>query len=432
MPADRIVRDAARAVLDSEHPVRVVDGDELVGVVDDEDILRVVVAEDEPSRSRTSAHAPTRPSSRTPCDDRDPEQPPTASEPEPAPEPAALASVARAVVRRLDASAGASSRAQATLALGGAGLTGVPELAQRASATRSTRRARTTGSSSTSSAASATSLDADRQLAAASCSASPAFPRPVPEIGWLGVVALVHLARLRAGRAAVGDPGARSALLLFGFLGYWPDSIDTLIVTVVAVLDLRDRSASRSASGWPAARRRSAVITPVLDVMQTMPSFAYLAPLVLFFGIGPASAVVCTLIYALPPLVRITAHGIRTVSADDHRGRPLDGPDPVAAAAHRCSCRWPGAPSSSGLNQCTMAALSMATIAALINGPGLGQPVVAGAAEPGRRRRVRRRPRHRDHGDHARPDHHRGQRAGRGGRPAAGAATTANAAPDRR
>ena len=47
MPADRIIRDAARGVLDSEHPVRVFDGDELVGVVDDEDILRVVVAEDE-------------------------------------------------------------------------------------------------------------------------------------------------------------------------------------------------------------------------------------------------------------------------------------------------------------------------------------------------------------------------------------------------
>jgi len=48
MPADRVIRDAARAVLDSEHPVRVYDGDELVGVVDDEAILRVVVAEDEP------------------------------------------------------------------------------------------------------------------------------------------------------------------------------------------------------------------------------------------------------------------------------------------------------------------------------------------------------------------------------------------------
>jgi len=58
MAADRIIRDAARAVLDSEHPVRVFDGDELVGVVDDEAILRVVVAEDEPiAEHETSAQA---------------------------------------------------------------------------------------------------------------------------------------------------------------------------------------------------------------------------------------------------------------------------------------------------------------------------------------------------------------------------------------
>ena len=108
--------------------------------------------------------------------------------------------------------------------------------------------------------------------------------------------------------------------------------------------------------------------------MQTMPSFAYLAPLVLFFGIGPASAVVTTLIYALPPLARITAHGIRSVS-----------PTTIEAVRSMGTSRWqilrtvqlPMARRTIvvGLNQCTMAALSMATIAALINGPGLGQPV---------------------------------------------------------
>ena len=108
--------------------------------------------------------------------------------------------------------------------------------------------------------------------------------------------------------------------------------------------------------------------------MQTMPSFAYLAPLVLVFGIGPASAVVVTLIYALPPLARITAHGIRSVS-----------PTTIEAVRSMGSSRWqmlrkvqlPMARRTIivGLNQCTMAALSMATIAALINGPGLGQPV---------------------------------------------------------
>jgi glycine betaine/proline transport system permease protein len=200
----------------------------------------------------------------------------------------------------------------------------------------------------------------------------PSFPRPVPEIGWLGVVAIfTWLAYALAGlRSAVL---VLVGLLLFGFLGYWADSIDTLIITFVAVLACVIIGIPTGI--WMARSRRVAgVITPVLDAMQTMPSFAYLAPLVLVFGIGPASAVVVTLIYAVPPLTRITAHGIRSVS-----------PTTIEAARSMGTSRWqvlrtvqlPMARRTIivGLNQCTMAALSMATIAALINGPGLGQPV---------------------------------------------------------
>jgi glycine betaine/proline transport system permease protein len=200
----------------------------------------------------------------------------------------------------------------------------------------------------------------------------PSFPRPVPEIGWLGVVAIFTW-------LAYALAGLRSAalvlvgLLLFGFLGYWADSIDTLIITFVAVLACVIIGIPTGI--WMARSRRVAgVITPVLDAMQTMPSFAYLAPLVLVFGIGPASAVVVTLIYAVPPLTRITAHGIRSVS-----------PTTIEAARSMGTSRWqilrtvqlPMARRTIivGLNQCMMAALSMATIAALINGPGLGQPV---------------------------------------------------------
>ena len=200
----------------------------------------------------------------------------------------------------------------------------------------------------------------------------PSFPRPVPEIGWLGVVALFTW-------VAYALAGVRSAvlvlvgLLAFGFLGYWEDSIDLLIVTFVAVLVCVLIGIPLGI--WMArSKRANGVITPILDVMQTMPSFAYLAPLVLVFGIGPASAVVTTLIYALPPLARITAHGIRTVS-----------PTTIEAVRSMGTSRWqilrtvqlPMARRTIivGLNQCTMAALSMATIAALINGPGLGQPV---------------------------------------------------------
>jgi glycine betaine/proline transport system permease protein len=200
----------------------------------------------------------------------------------------------------------------------------------------------------------------------------PAPPRPVPEIGWLGVVGLLTW-------VAYALAGVRSAvlvfvsLLVFGFLGYWSAAIDLLIVTFIAVVICVVIGIPLGI--WMArSKAATAVITPILDVMQTMPSFAYLAPLVLIFGIGPASAVVVTLIYAIPALVRITAHGIRSVS-----------PTAMEASRSMGSSGWqtltkvqlPMARRTIivGLNQCTMAALSMATIAALINGPGLGQPV---------------------------------------------------------
>jgi len=203
--------------------------------------------------------------------------------------------------------------------------------------------------------------------------AEAAFPRPVPEVGWLGVIAL-------AAWVVYALAGTRMAalvtltLLACGFLGYWADSIDTLIVTLVAV-------ALCVLIGLPMAimmsrsRRLTTIFTPVLDAMQTTPPLAYLAPLALVFGIGAPAAVMVTLIFALPPLVRIAAHGLRTVS-----------PTSVEAANSMGSTKWQTLRSVQlpmarrtiivGLNQTTMAALSMVTIAALISGPGLGQPVI--------------------------------------------------------
>jgi len=104
------------------------------------------------------------------------------------------------------------------------------------------------------------------------------------------------------------------SFLLFGFLGFWEDSIDTLIITFVAV-------AFALLIGIPLgiwmARSKvvTAIVTPVLDLMQTMPSFVYLLPFVILFGIGAACATLVTLVYALPPVTRITAHAIKNVSA---------------------------------------------------------------------------------------------------------------------
>ena len=202
----------------------------------------------------------------------------------------------------------------------------------------------------------------------------PAFPRPVPEIGWLGVVAI------GAWVAAV-IAGLRStilvtvALLLFGIFGLWAVSMDTLIITLSSVvfcilIGLPIGILMSHSRAW------SATVTPILDLMQTVPAFCYLAPLALFFGIGPAVAVVLTFIYALPPLVRITEHGVRSVS-----GTTIEAARSLGLTRQQMlrQVELPMARRTIvvGVNQCMMAALSMATIAALVNGPGLGKPVVA-------------------------------------------------------
>ncbi len=166
----------------------------------------------------------------------------------------------------------------------------------------------------------------------------PAYGRPVPVIGWLGLVAISTW-------VALAIAGVRSALLvagalvICGTLGYWEDTVDTLIITGVSV-------AVCVLIGIPLgiwmsrSKAATAALTPVLDVMQTMPSFAYLAPLALFFGIGPAAAVVTTLIYALPPLVRISAHGLRTVSPTTIEATDLARLDRQHSSCARCSCPW--------------------------------------------------------------------------------------------
>jgi glycine betaine/proline transport system permease protein len=202
----------------------------------------------------------------------------------------------------------------------------------------------------------------------------PASPRPVPEIGWLGVVAI-------AAWVTWAVAGIRStilvtaSMLLFGIFDLWTDSMDLLLVTILSVVVC---FVIGLPTGILMARRRavSTVITPVLDIMQTMPPFAYLAPIALGFGIGPTTGIVLTVIYALPPLVRITEHGIRSVPATTIEAARSMG---LTSWQMLRQVQLPMARRTIvvGINQSMMAALSMATIAALVNGPGLGKPVVS-------------------------------------------------------
>jgi glycine betaine/proline transport system permease protein len=202
----------------------------------------------------------------------------------------------------------------------------------------------------------------------------PGDLRPVPEIGWVGVIAL-------AAWVTYVFAGLRSTILVtlsmlaFGVFGLWEDSMDTLIVTILSVVFCMIIGLPLGI--WMSRKKTvSGIFTPVLDLMQTVPAFCYLAPMALFFGIGPAAAVVLTFIYALPPLVRITEHGINTVSSTTVEAARSMG---LTKSQMLRQVQLPMARRTIvvGINQSMMAALSMATIAALVNGPGLGKPVVS-------------------------------------------------------
>jgi glycine betaine/proline transport system permease protein len=203
----------------------------------------------------------------------------------------------------------------------------------------------------------------------------PDFPRPYPEIGWLGVLAIaVWIALAVAGWRSAVLVGA--SFLAFGYLGFWQDSVDTLIITLIAVV-------MSVIIGLPLAvwmgrsKGATAVVTPILDVLQTFPSFTYLLPLALFFAIGASTAVMCTFLFAIPPVIRIAAHGIRTVSATSLEATRSLGQTRLQEIR---KVQLPMAKQTIivGINQTTMAALSMVIIAAFVDAPGLGGPVLQG------------------------------------------------------
>lgn len=201
----------------------------------------------------------------------------------------------------------------------------------------------------------------------------PSFDRPVPIVGWLGVTGIATAVALLYGNRRVAVLTA-AGFVSFGLLGLWQESMDTLALTLTAVV--LSLAVGIPLGVWAGLSDRfHRLITPVLDFMQTMPTFVYLAPLTLFFLIGPASATIATMIYAVPPAIRITAHGIREIPTDT-----LEASTSLGATAWQ-SLRKVRLPLAKrmiivGANQTIMAALSMATIAALIDAPGLGKTVL--------------------------------------------------------
>jgi glycine betaine/proline transport system permease protein len=201
----------------------------------------------------------------------------------------------------------------------------------------------------------------------------PADGRPVPIVGWLGVVAVITFVSWVFGNWRVALL-ACAGLLFIGLQGLWQEAMDTLALTVAAVL--LSLLIGIPLGVWAGVSDRvNRILTPVLDFMQVMPSFVYLAPLALLFLIGPASATIATLVYAMPPVIRITAHGIRSVSPAALEAAESLGSTP-AQRLRKVTLPMAKRTIVLGINQTTMAALAMVTIAALVAAPGLGQSVI--------------------------------------------------------
>ncbi|GAA3588838.1 ABC transporter permease [Streptomyces osmaniensis] len=201
----------------------------------------------------------------------------------------------------------------------------------------------------------------------------PGVGRPVPQIGWLGVVGIVGYVSWAVGNWRVALL-AVAGFTFLGLQGLWQESMDTLALTVSAVLVALLFAIPLGV--WAGLSDRfNRIMTPFLDFMQTMPTFVYLAPLTLFFLIGPASATIATLIYAAPPAIRITAHAIRSVPTTT-----VEAADSLGATRRQALTKVLLPMSKRtvvmGVNQTIMAALAMVTIAALIDAPGLGKTVV--------------------------------------------------------
>ena len=190
--------------------------------------------------------------------------------------------------------------------------------------------------------------------------------------GWAGVTALGALVAWRVAGVRLAL-GTAAAFLACGLLGMWVPTMQTLALMVVAVLvSVVVGAVLGLAAGL--SDRLDRALRPVLDTMQVLPAFAYLLPVVLVFGIGVPAAVLATVVYAAPPMARLTSLGLRgadreVLEAVESLG--ANGPQRLLTA------RIPLARKELllGLNQTIMMALSMAVIASVIGAGGLGDRV---------------------------------------------------------
>jgi glycine betaine/proline transport system permease protein len=194
----------------------------------------------------------------------------------------------------------------------------------------------------------------------------------VPSALMVGLLTLIAW-QLVSGRMALGTLGS---LIGIGLIGAWSDAMVTLALVMTSLLFCM-------LIGLPAgillarSERATAWTRPLLDAMQTTPAFVYLIPIVMLFGIGNVPGVVVTIIFALPPMIRLTILGIRQVPADLIEAGHSFGASP-RQLLFKVQLPLAMPTIMAGVNQSLMLSLSMVVIASMIAVGGLGQMVLRG------------------------------------------------------
>jgi glycine betaine/proline transport system permease protein len=164
--------------------------------------------------------------------------------------------------------------------------------------------------------------------------------------------------------------------MFLGVIGLWQESMQTLALLIVsAILSIVVGIPSGIVVSRSSHLRK--IVVPILDLMQTMPSFVYLIPAIMLFGPGKVPGLLATVVFALPPLIRLTDLGISQVDPEVVEASKAFGASPLQQLL---GVQLPLALPSimAGINQSTMMALSMAVIASMIGAGGIGYQVLEG------------------------------------------------------
>lgn len=198
------------------------------------------------------------------------------------------------------------------------------------------------------------------------------------ETPWPIILLIVAALAWGASRSWKVVAGCLLTLLAIGYFDMWDDTMKTVsmifVCTVLAIV-----IGIPIGIGMSLSDRLQRAINPILDVMQTMPSFVYLIPVVMLLGIGKVPGLIAVVIYAIPPVIRLTDLGIRLVDKD-----VLEAADAFGSSRWQklVKVQLPLALPTimAGINQTIMMALAMVVIAAMIGVQGLGQPVLKAIA----------------------------------------------------